>query len=159
TRWDVEPIFPQQLASLAPADRAFFTARAISLRTMAASADGRKSMWPAAETKFREALAAGLTRAEGSYFLGLALAQQGKREDAAAAFEAAYAKAPEDYDVAFAHGQTLLQLRRADEAERVFTTLAKANPDVAGPVAELSRIRADRRDYAGALDLMKKAIA
>lgn len=158
TRWDVEPIFPEQVAALTPSDRAFYVARAISLRTMAASPEARRTMWPAAEAKFKEALDAGLRRAEGSYFLGLALAKQGKHEEASDAFEAAYAKAPDDYDIAFAHGQTLLRLHRADEAERVFTALAKTNPDVAGPLAELSRIVADRRDYPGALDLMKKAI-
>jgi len=42
-------------------------------------------MWPEAEAKFREAIAAGFVRAEGPYFLGLALSAQGKHREAAGA--------------------------------------------------------------------------
>ena len=58
TRFDVEPFFPEMVSKLPPGDQAFYTARAISLRTHVVNAEAKKSMWPQAEGKFREALAA-----------------------------------------------------------------------------------------------------
>jgi Tfp pilus assembly protein PilF len=159
TRFDVEPIFPESLEKLSPADRAFYTARAISLRAQMAPPDARPGMWPQAEAKFREAIGSGLARAEGSYFLGLSLSEQGKHQEAAEAFSAAYVRDPSDFDIAFAYGQSLLRQKKAAEAERVFETLARDHPEAAGPLAELARARADGGDYTGALQLFQKAAA
>jgi tetratricopeptide (TPR) repeat protein len=52
-----------------------------------------------------------------------------------------------------------MRQRRVEEAERVFATAARDNPAAAGPIAEMARARADQRDYAGALDLFRKASA
>ena len=159
TRFDVEPYFPAQLAALSPADRAFYTARAISLRARVAPPEARPSMWPQAEAKFREALTAGFARAEGPYFLGISLSSQGKRREAAEAFAAGFAKDPGDFDIAFAHGDSLMRQNRAEEAERVFTAMAHDHPDTAGPLTELARGRVNRNDYAGALTLYRRAMA
>jgi Flp pilus assembly protein TadD len=159
TRFDVEPLFPELFADLSPADRAFYTARAISLRTKAVPTEARKGMWPQAEAKFREAIAAGFARAEGLHYLQVALTAQGKFREAANAAAAAFAKDPGDFDIAFAYAQSLMRQRRVDEAESVFATMARDHPEAAGPLAELARARADRHDYAGAFELFRKAIA
>jgi Flp pilus assembly protein TadD len=159
TRFELEPYFPEQLASLSPADRAFYTARAISLRARVAPKEARPGMWPQAEAKFREALAAGFTRAEGPYFLGITLTSEGKGREAAEAFAAAFAKDPGDYDIAFSYGGSLIKQNRIDEAERVFTTMAREHPESAGPPAQLAGVRISRNDYAGALVMYQKAIA
>ncbi len=160
TRFDVEPYFPALLATLPPGEQAFFTARAISLRTHVVPPEARRGLWAQAEVKFREALAAGFPRAEGPYFFGVSLASQGKQSEAADAFASAYAKDPKDFDIAFAYGQSLMRQRRVDEGERVLEAAAQVNPpEAAGPLSELARARADRRDYAGALELYRKAIA
>ena len=103
--------------------------------------------------------AAGYAKPDGPYFLGLALTEQGKHDEAAESYAAAYRKDPGDFDIAFAYGQSLLRQRRVEEAEQVFATAAKDNPEAAGPMAEMARARADARDYAGALDLFRKASA
>jgi cytochrome c-type biogenesis protein CcmH/NrfG len=157
TRFELEPILPESFATLSAADRAFYTARAISLRAQMAPPKARPAMWPQAEAKFREAIAAGFARPEGPYFLGLALIAQGKHAEAAASLEAAYAGDPVDYDIAFAYGQSLMRQRRVDDAQRVFTKLAHENPQDAGPLAELARLRAGQNDFAGALELFRKA--
>lgn len=159
TRFEVEPFFPDLLAALPAADRAFYTARAISLRAQMAPPEARPLMWPEAEAKFREAIAAGFSRAEGPYFLGLALSAQGKHREAAGALAAAYAKDPADFDIALAYGQSLMRQRRVEEAERSLTMLARDHPEAAGPLAELARVRVGRHDYAGALELYRKATA
>jgi Tfp pilus assembly protein PilF len=159
TKFDVEPFFPETLAKLSPADRAYYTARAIQLRTHHAPPDARKTMFPQAEAKFREAIAAGYAKAEGPYFLGLVLMEQGKRSEAADAFEEAYRKDPADFDIAFAHGQSLLRQKRVPEAEQVFAALAVSHPEAAGPFAEQARARAEHEDFNGALELFRKAIA
>jgi hypothetical protein len=159
TRFDVEPFFPEMVSKLPPGDQAFYTARAISLRTHVVNAEAKTSMWPQAEGKFREALASGYPKPDGPYFLGLALAEQGKHAEAAEAYAAAYGKDPNDFDIAFAHGQSLMRQRRTEEAEKVFAIAAKDNPAAAGPLAEMARARADQRDFEGALALFKKAEA
>jgi cytochrome c-type biogenesis protein CcmH/NrfG len=159
SRFDVEPFFPEALGALSPAERSFYMARAISLRTHVVPKAVGRQMWPQAEAKFREALDLGFDRAEGPYFLGLALGEQGKHGEAAQAFAAAYAKSPQDFDIAFAHGQSLMRHERIDEAVRVFTALAAAHPDAAGPLAELGRARVGVNDLAGALELFQKAVA
>ena len=159
TLFDVEPFFPELVSKLSPADQAFYMARAISLRTHVVPPAARKVMWPQAESKFREALAAGYAKADGPYFLGLALSEQGKHREAAEAYAAAYSREPTDFDIAFAHGQALIRQRRLEEAEQVFAVAAKDNPQAAGPLAERARARAELRDYAGALDLFRKASA
>jgi Flp pilus assembly protein TadD len=159
THFDVEPFFPELFAELSRADRAFYTARAISLRTKAVPAEARKGMWPQAETKFREAIAAGFERAEGLHYLEMALTAQGKFRDAASVAAAAFAKDPGDFDIAFAYAQSLMRQRRVAEAERVFTTIAHDHPEAAGPLAELARARANRQDYAGAFEFFRRAVA
>src|SRR5262249_13798371 len=114
---------------------------------------------PAAEAKFREAIAQGLSDPQAHFFLGKALAAQGHHDDAAAEYAAAYAKDPGDYDIALAHAQALLRRRKADDAERVLTAASTAHPERAGAWAELARSRAGRNDYAGAAELFAKAVA
>jgi Flp pilus assembly protein TadD len=159
TKFEVEPFFAETLAKRSPADRAFYTARAIQLRTHVVPPETRKTMWPEAEAKFREAIAAGYTKADGWYFLGLSLQEQGKRSDAAAAFATAYERDRDDFDIALAHGQALLRQKRVPEAVQVFEALAQAHPEAAGPLAEQARARAEHEDYAGALELFRKAVA
>jgi len=52
--------------------------------------------WPAAEAAFRTALSSDDSRADGHYRLGVALAAQGKLDEAIASFEAALLRAPRD---------------------------------------------------------------
>jgi len=158
TRFDVEPFFPEMVSKMPAGDQAFFAARAISLRTHVVNAEAKKSMWPQAEAKFREALAAGYAKADGPYFLGLALDEQGKHAEAAEQYAAAYEKDPRDFDIAFAHGQSLMRQKRTEEAEKVFAVAAQDNPKAAGPIAEQARARAERGDFAGALALFRRAI-
>ena len=158
SRFDVEPYFPDLFAKLSASDRAFYTARAISLRARVAPREARAGMWPQAEAKFREAIAAGFSRAEGQYFLGVILADEGKRREADDAFAAAYAKDPGDYDIALAQAQSLVRQNRLDDANAAFATLAREHPKEAAPLAELARARVSRNDFAGALELYRKAI-
>lgn len=159
TRFDVEPIFPEVFAKLSPAEQAFYTGRALQLRTHVVPPAARKIMWPEAEARFRQAIAAGFGRAEGQYFLGLTLAEQGKRAEAAEAYAAAYAKDPKDFNIAFAHGQAVMEHSGPETAERIFGEMAREHPEAAGPLAEMGRARASQGDYAAAYELYKKANA
>jgi tetratricopeptide (TPR) repeat protein len=49
--------------------------------------------------------------------------------------------------------------KRVPEAERIFETMTRDHPESAAPFAELARCRAERADYAGALELYAQAIA
>jgi tetratricopeptide (TPR) repeat protein len=158
TRYELEPILPESFAKLSAADQAFYMARAISLRAQMAPTKARPGMWPQAEAKFREAIAAGFARPEGPYFLGLALIAQGKHADAAAPLEKAYAGDSKDFDIAFAYGQSLMRQQRVNDAQLVFTTLAREHPQAAGPLAELARVRMEQNNYAGALEMYRKAV-
>jgi tetratricopeptide (TPR) repeat protein len=155
----MEPYLPAVLAALPPADRAYYTARAISLHAHAVSPEAQARMWPLAETNFREAIGAGMSDPQAKFFLGKTLTAQGKHREAAEAYAAAYAAAPTDLDIALAHGQALLRARRPDDAERAFERATHDHPDAAGPLAELARARAGRGDYVGALELFRRAIA
>ena len=154
----IEPYLPDELAALPPADRAFYTGRAVSLRALSVPPVVQRSMWPEAERSFREAIALGFAQADGWFFLGKALQAQGKHRDAAEAFAAAYAKDPSSHDAAFAHGQSLLRQKRTQDAERIFDAMIRDHSNSAAPYAELARSRAERGDVIGALDLYRKAI-
>jgi Tfp pilus assembly protein PilF len=155
----IEPYLPAAVAALPAADRAYYMARAISLRTFSVPPEVQRRMWPQAESKFREAIAAGFTDPQARFFLGKALAAQRHPDEAAAEYAAAYARDPGDYDIALAEGQALLRRRHGDEAERVLTALATAHPESGGAFAELAGSRAGRGEYAAALELFRKAIA
>src|SRR5262245_14573704 len=116
TRFDLE-LFPELPVDLSPPDAAFYAGRAISLRAKMAPPEMRRGMYPGAEAKLREAIGLGLVRAEGPYFLGLALQDQAKHPEAGQAFSAAYAKDPSDFDIAFAYGQSLMRANRVAEAD------------------------------------------
>jgi Flp pilus assembly protein TadD len=155
----IEPYLPAVVDALPPADRAYYMARAISLRAHTVPPDVQTYMWPEAEGKFREALAAGFSDPQAKFFFGKALAAQGKHKVAAEAYAEAYAADPRDHDIALAYGQVLLRQRRPEEAERVFETMAREHPDAAGPLAEMARARAGRGDFSAALELYRRAIA
>jgi len=159
TSLDVEPYLPSAVAALPAGDRAYYLARAISLRTFAVPPEISRHMWPSAEAKFREAIAQGFSDPQAHFFLGKSLAAEGHHDEAAAEYAAAYAKDPGDYDIALAHAQALLRRRRVDDAERVLTAASTAHPELAGAWAELARSRAGRGDLAGAAELFGKAIA
>jgi Flp pilus assembly protein TadD len=156
--FDVTPYLPGEFAALSPADRAYYTGRAISLRAHSVPPQIQRSMWPEAERAFREAIGLGFEKADAWFFLGKALQAQGKQRDAAEAFATAHAKDPSSHDAAFAHGQSLLRQKRAAEAERVFEAMVREHASSAAPYAELARTRAERGDYAGALDLYRAAL-
>jgi len=156
--FDVEPYLPGELAALAPADRAFYTGRAVSLRALSVPPAVQRPLWPEAERSFREAIGLGFANADGWFFLGKALQAQGKHRDAAEAFATAYANEPSSHDAAFAHGQSLLRQKKTQDAERVFEAMIRDHPESAAPYAELARSRARRGDFTGALDLYRKAL-
>jgi tetratricopeptide (TPR) repeat protein len=154
----VTPYLPGEFAALPPADRAFYTGRAISLRAHSVPPQLQRSMWPEAERAFREAIRLGFTRPEAWFFLGKALSAQRKHKDAAEVYATAYAKDKTSHDAAFAHGQALLMQKQPEEAERVFEAMIRDHPEAAAPLAELARSRAERGDYVRALELFQKAI-
>ena len=154
----VEPYLPRELAALPPADRAYYTGRAIALRAHAIPPAGQRPLWPEAERSFREAIGLGFAKADAWFFLGKALQAQGKHRDAAEAFAAAYAKEPSSHDAAFAHGQSLLRQKRTKDAERILEAMTRDHPESAAPLAELARCRAQRGDFGGALGLYRKAL-
>lgn len=154
----VEPYLPSVVAALPKSDRAFYLARAISLRAKAFPSVIQSRMWPQASESFREAIDAGMKDPQALFFYGKSLAAQGKHRDAAAAYATAYAADPANLDIALAHGQALLGLRRPDDAEKVFEAATRSHPEAAGPFAEMARTRAARGEYAPALELFRKAI-
>jgi len=155
----IEPYLPAAVAALSPGDRAYYMARAISLRTFSVPPELQRRMWPQAESAFRQAIAEGFRDPQARFYLGKALAAQGRHDQAAAEYAAAYAREPGDFDIALAHGQALLRARRVAEAEKVFEAATREHPESAGGWAELARTRAGHNDFEGALDLFRKAIA
>ncbi|HEX4824621.1 MAG TPA: tetratricopeptide repeat protein [Candidatus Polarisedimenticolaceae bacterium] len=158
TDLSVEPYLPAAAAALPAADRAYYLARAISLRTFAVPPQMSRPMWPAAEAKFREAIAQGFADPQAHFFLGKSLAAEGHHDEAASEYAAAYAKDPGDYDVALAQAQALLRKHQADEAMKVLSAASVKDPDRAGAWAEMARARAGQGDYAGASALFARAI-
>jgi Flp pilus assembly protein TadD len=156
---DVEPYLPAAVAALPAGDRAYYRARAISLRAFSVPPEVQRRMWPQAEAAFREAIAAGFADPQARFYLGKALAAQGRHDQAATEYAEAYARDPGDYDVALAHAQAHMRRQRLDEAERILEGITTAHPKAAGGWAERARARAGRGDFAGAHDLFRKAIA
>jgi Tetratricopeptide repeat/Cytochrome c554 and c-prime len=154
----VEPYLPAEFEALPPAERAFYSGRAISLRAHSVPPQLQKPMWREAEGSFREAIGLGFAKPEGWFFLGKALTAQGKHRDAAEAYAAAYAKDPSGHDAAFAHGQALLMQKRTEEAERIFEAMIRDHPESAAPFAELARCRVQHGDFSRALDLYQEAL-
>jgi tetratricopeptide (TPR) repeat protein len=154
----VVPYLPEEFAALPPADRAFYTGRAISLRAHSVPPPLQRTMWPDAERAFREAIGLSFSDPDAWFFLGKALTAQGKHRDAAEAYAAAFSKDPSGHDVAFAQGQSLLRQNRLDDAERVFSAMTRDHPESAAPFAELARCRVQRGDFSGALELFRKGL-
>jgi Tfp pilus assembly protein PilF len=158
TTVEVTPYLPGTFAALSPAEQAFYTGRALSLRAHAVPPEAQRPMWPEAERSFRESIRLGFDKPEAWFFLGKALSAQGKHREAAEFYAAAYAKDPSNHDAAFAHGQALLRLKRSQEAEAIFEAMTHDHPESAAPYAELARSRGQRGDYSGALALFRKAL-
>ncbi len=154
----VIPYLPEEFATLPPGDRAFYTGRAISLRAHSVPPQLQRAMWPDAERAFREAIGLSFADPDAWFFLGKALTAQGKNRDAAEAYATAYSKDPSSHDAAFVHGQSLLRENRLDDAERVFAAMTRDHAESAAPLAELARCRVQKGDFAGALELFRKAL-
>jgi len=156
--FEVTPYLPQEFALLPPADRAYYTGRAISLRARSIPPALQRPLWPEAERAFREAIGSGFADPDAWFFLGKSLAAQRKNRESIDAYAAAYAKNPGGHDIAFAQGQALLMQRRTQDAERLFETMTRDHPESAAAFAELARCRAERGDYRGALDGFQQAL-
>ena len=154
----VAPYLPSSFAALPPADRAFYTGRAISLRAHSVPPEAQRAMWPEAARAFREAIGLGFSSPEAWFFLGKALSAQGKHREAAEAYAQAYAKDPSGHDAALAYGQSLVLQHRFQEAGRVFERIIKDHPESAAPFAELARCRAQSGDLRGAIELFRTAM-
>jgi Tfp pilus assembly protein PilF len=154
----VEPYLPDAFEALSPADRAFYSGRASSLRAHSVPSRLQEPMWRDAERSFRESIALGFSKPQVWFFLGKALTAQGRHRDASEAYAAAYAKNPQDHDAAFAQGQSLLRQKQLAPAERVFEAMIRDHPESAAPLAELARCRTEQGDFGAALDLYRQAL-
>ena len=156
---ELVPYLAQDFDALSAGERSFAMARGYSLRALAMAPRDRPPMWTRAEESFRVAIAQGNDGADVWFFLGKAQAARGEDDEARRSFATAFGKDPGDHDIAFAHGQALFRARSTDEAERVFEGMTRAHPASAAPWAELARCAAARRDFAGAAERYRKAIA
>lgn len=155
----VEPVFPELLDALPPAERAYAVGRAYYLKAMDAPPQVRPPMWSEAAQRIAEAERLGLAGADAAFFLGKSLSYLGRRDEAAQAFRRAAERDPAHYDAGFAWGQALLREGRAEEAASVFEGLIARFDDDAGALSELARCRLAAGQAAEALERWNEAIA
>lgn len=154
----LEPILREAFGELGEADRSYYTGRAYLLKGMDMGGAARRAALGNAEGAFRRAAELGLSKAEGSFFLGKTLLLQGRSDEAAQSFERAAALAPGYEDAAFERGQSLLRAKRIDDAASAFERILDRNAGHAGAAAELARCRLMANRPEEALAAYRKAI-
>jgi len=140
TRFDLEPIFPEVLAALPPAERDYYRARAAFLRAEEAPASARLGLYARAEDSFAHAIATGFDRAEAWFFLGKVEMYTNRWPLAHRAFSEAVARKPDYRDADFALGQSLAALGRTEQAETHFHRMVEADPHDPMALAEHGRM-------------------
>lgn len=138
----------ERLAAARPDDPAVARLRAVLLER-AGDADG--ALAARAELVRRDD--PGARRA-----LGDTLARQGRHAQAADAFAAAAADAPDDPDLALRHGTALALAGRLDAAEQALVKSTKLAPGAATGWQQLARVREQRGDRAGAIAALQALI-
>ncbi len=91
--------------------------------------------------------------------LGAVYLDEGRFEEAAAAFKAFLSAHPEDYDSRYNLAAALRRLDRPAEAEREFTKAAKTRPRSAEPLVALGELAFNTGDDGRARTLAEKAVA
>jgi tetratricopeptide (TPR) repeat protein len=129
TDFTIEPILTEAYDALPPGERAYYLARAYSMRALELPPGKRPPLQQRAERAFMEAIDLGFDTAESWFFLGKVQLERGGWADALACFTEALDRDPGSHDIALAYGQALAALRRLDEAAVVFRAMLERDPD------------------------------
>ncbi len=138
-RFDVEPIFPDRFATLAPGEQAFYRGRAASLLGRDVPVSQQPPIWVAAERDFLAAIEQGFDNVHSWFFLGQVRQYQGRQRQAFEAYQRAHAHDPSHHDAAFALGQSLLNSGDPARALEIFRGMLARDPDNAMTLAEAGR--------------------
>jgi tetratricopeptide (TPR) repeat protein len=155
----VAAVFPEHLATLPPAEQAFYRGRASQLLALDAPMARREAMWREAEREFESAIEGGFDGVDSWFFLGKVRHYLGRKQEAAQAFERAHARDPAHHDAAFAWGQALAARGDAGAALEVFRGMLEHDANDAMALAEAGRAATTLGDIPNALGFYERAIA
>jgi cytochrome c-type biogenesis protein CcmH/NrfG len=139
-QFEVEPVFPDQVAQLSPGEQAYFAGRGNFLLAYNIPPASQGPLWARAESAFEEAIGAGFDGADSWFFLGRTRLSRGRRPQAIEAFEKALAHEPDHYDAKFALAQTLAATGQVDRAAGIFEQMLQEDPRNPMALSEAGRI-------------------
>lgn len=158
TNWELEPIYPEQLAEFPPGEQAYYLARAYFLRASEAPLSVRPELWERARGSFEQALELGFDEVDAWFFLAKCRMFLGHWTESIAALREALARDPKHHDAAFALGQSLTALGRFGEASETFAGMLDRDPDNPMALAERGRSQWALGDAAAAIAIYQRAI-
>lgn len=138
--FEVEPVFPDQFATLSAGEQAYFRGRGNFLLAYNIPPASQPPLWAQAESAFEEAIRAGFDGADTWFFLGRTRLERGRRPLAIEAFEQTLQRDPDHYDAQFALAQNLAATGQHDRALAIFERMLNKNPRNPMALAEAGRI-------------------
>jgi tetratricopeptide (TPR) repeat protein len=154
----IEPVFPERMAALPPAEALYYRGRAAGLLSLDMPRAERGELWALAESSYREAIDAGLDEAEAWFYLGKVRRISGRAPEAEQDFRRALELDPAHHDAAFALGQLLLARGATAEALDVFRGMLDRDPDDPMALAEAARATMALGNAQEALDLLDRGL-
>jgi tetratricopeptide (TPR) repeat protein len=114
-----------------------------------------KRDYPAAEAEFRAAIRLKPDFVPAHFDLGVALVNQGKHDEAIAAWREAIRLKPDAY-VHYRLGTALMGQGELDQAAAAYHAALKLNPEFAEVLCNLGQVLQRQGDYAGAVAMLRK---
>ena len=110
-----------------------------------------------AETCFERARAFDTKDQRWTYYLGRTRAALGKHDQAAISLREALQQEPEYLPAQLMLGESLFAAGKLDECRKICEAAIKKHPDSAAAYYWLGKVQASRRDFASAVELLRKA--
>lgn len=157
---DVVPAVPEQFRALESGERFYAAGRALfGLATDWPPGPEREALVAAAEASLRQSTRKGFEHPEKDLVLAKTLSDQGRHEEAAAAYAEVLRADPGNAEAALKRGRALLAAGRAEEAVAQFRSALERHPDDPELLEELVVIELASNRAAEALAACDRALA
>jgi tetratricopeptide (TPR) repeat protein len=158
TRFELEPIFPEEFSKYPAGEQAFYLGRAHYLRGLSSSPSVSRWHLEQAAAAFEQAIERGFGVTEAWFFLGKTRAYARQHDAALAAFGQALKLDPTHHDASYAAAQALVTVGRHEEAASLLSAMLERDPGDALALAEMGRVFWTVGRYDDALGFYRRAV-
>jgi len=157
--FEIEPIFPQQYATLTTGQQTYYRARALTQMSDSVPSRERPAMIAEATRLYGVAIGQGYDTTDSRYFYGKSLLSERSFEESTRQFEAVLVHDPNHRDALFSLGQYHEAKGDGAQAIAMFERILSNAPETAMAIAERGRVLFDRGDHVQALELYREALS